>query len=46
VKLSFKISFEDYGFEYLTEENLRWMAFSTEIIDLGSVKLNVKCEKP
>jgi hypothetical protein len=51
VKLPFKILFwgvgregawECSGLEYYIEENLKWRLFDTEIIELGSLNLNIE----
>jgi hypothetical protein len=44
VKSPLKVSLRSSGFEYQTEENVEWRKLS-EIIDLESLKLNVKWEK-
>jgi hypothetical protein len=46
LKFSSKGSLGSSGAEYFTEEYLKYWNFNTNIIDLGSLKLNVKQEKP
>jgi hypothetical protein len=42
VKPTFKVSLGSSRLEHITEENNNWKKFNIEIIDLGSMKLNVK----
>jgi hypothetical protein len=42
---SFKVSLRNSGSEYCTEEYLKYWNFNSNIIDLASLKLNVKQEK-
>jgi hypothetical protein len=42
VKFSFKVSLGNSGSEHCIEEYLKYWKFNTNIIDLGSLKLNVK----
>jgi hypothetical protein len=42
VKFPFEESLESSGFDHQTEKNLQWRDFNTQVIDLGSLKSNVK----
>jgi hypothetical protein len=41
VELPFKVSLRSRGFEYHTEENLKWKEFITKIIDVIPLKFNI-----